>query len=316
MKLLYPQIEPFNSFQLDTGSEHSVYVEQSGNPEGIPVIFLHGGPCSGTRPGHRCFFNPEIYHIILMDQRGCGFSLPFGEVNKNTTQDIIDDMERIRQHLLIEQWLLFGGSWGGTLTLLYSQQFPEKVLGMVIRGVFLARQKDLDWFAKAGANCIYPEKWQELEQSLPDAISSNIVQDLYETVFGDDEISQRRVTKAWMEWGGQVALMNDFNQQEQPEHISEKMVKQVQMELHFAYHHYFITENQIIENCHYLKNIPTIIIHGRHDLVCPIEAGMSLFKALPHAKFCVLPNAGHIASGVEMEEALVQATDEMAKLLQ
>ena len=156
MKTLYPEISPFHTFFLETGSKHSVYVEQSGIPEGIPVLFLHGGPCSGTKPDHRRFFNPEHYHIILFDKRGCGLSLPFGELENNTTQDLIDDMERIRQHLSIEQWMLFGGSWGAALALLYAQQHQDKVLGMIIRAVFLARLQDLEWFAKVGANLIYP----------------------------------------------------------------------------------------------------------------------------------------------------------------
>ena len=152
MKQLYPEISPFHTFYLQTESVHRVYVEQCGNPAGIPAIFLHGGPCSGTKPDHRRFFDPECYHIILMDQRGCGLSQPFGELAGNTTQDLLADMERIRQQLRIEQWLLFGGSWGGTLALLYAQQYPDRVLGMVLRGVFLARKMDMDWFLQQGVN--------------------------------------------------------------------------------------------------------------------------------------------------------------------
>ncbi|MCK5355209.1 MAG: alpha/beta fold hydrolase, partial [Methyloprofundus sp.] len=162
MKSFYPEIEPFNTFFLETQSQHQVYVEQSGNPDGIPVVFLHGGPCSGTRPGQRCFFDPELYHIILFDQRGCGLSLPFGELDNNTTQDLIEDMERIRGQLNIKQWLLFSGSWGSTLALLYAQQFTDAVAGMIIRGVFLARQQDLDWFVREGASRIYPVQYQNL----------------------------------------------------------------------------------------------------------------------------------------------------------
>ncbi|MEE9336951.1 MAG: prolyl aminopeptidase [Methylococcaceae bacterium] len=311
MKILYPQIESFNSFYLQTDSVHLVYVEQSGNPLGIPVIFLHGGPCSGTKPGHRCFFNPEKYNIILMDQRGCGQSVPFGEIEHNTTQDLIDDMERIRKQLKIKRWILFGGSWGATLTLLYAQQHPEKVLAMIIRGVFLARKKDLDWFANEGVGLIYPEKWQQLVASVSDNTSTDLVKSLYNAVFGDDELAKRRVTKAWMEWGGQVALMQDYQENEQQSHVTEKMLQQVQMELHYAKHKYFITENQILDECDTLHHIPSVIIHGRNDLVCPMEAGFSLSKHLIKARFVVLPNAGHIASGEEMIDALVNATDEI-----
>jgi len=313
MKPLYREITPFHSFFLKTKSQHRVYVEQSGNPQGIPVIFLHGGPCSGTRPGHRQFFNPEKYHIILMDQRGCGQSLPFGEIEHNTTQDLIDDMEQIRKQLAIKQWLLFSGSWGSTLALLYAQQHTVCVLGMIIRGVFLARQKDLDWFAQEGVGRIYPEKWADLLHSIPESGRQDWVKGLYDTVFGGDEITQRRASRAWIVWGGQVALMQDYQAPDKPVHVSDKMVKQVQMEVHYALNKYFISENQIIENCTVIQDIPTIIVHGRQDLVCPMEAGVCLHKALPKAEYIVLPNAGHIASGDEMIDALVDAMDRIIK---
>ena len=313
MKTLHPEITPYDTFFLETGGKHSVYVEQSGNPDGIPVIFLHGGPCSGTKPDHRRFFNPELYRIILFDQRGCGLSLPFGELENNTTQDLIDDMERIRQQLQIDQWLVFGGSWGGALGLLYTQQHPEKVTGMIIRAVFLARQQDLDWFAKDGANRIYPEQWQRLVESIPEQGRENLIKGLCDALWGKDEVAKRRVAREWMAWGGLVALGNDYQPGTQSEHVTEKMVKQVCMELHYARHHYFIKENQILENCTALYNIPITIIHGRQDLVCPIEAGMKLHQALPHAEYVILPNAGHVAQGEEMIDALVSATDKFAK---
>ena len=315
MKTLYPQIEPFHSFFLQTDGLHSVYVEQSGNPQGIPVIFLHGGPCSGTKPDHRCFFNPQKYHIILMDQRGCGQSLPFGELANNTTQDLIDDMERIRKQLNIKRWLLFGGSWGSALSLLYAQQHAEKVSGMVIRGVFLARQKDLDWFAKDGAGRIYPEKWQQLLASVSEQLKTDLVEALCDAVFGQDEMTKRRAAKAWIDWGGQVALMQDYQEDDKPVHVTKKMVQQVQMEMHYAQNKYFIAENQVVNACDRLQDIPTIIIHGRNDMVCPIEAGLRLSKVLPNAEYIVLNSAGHIASGDDMIDALVDAADRMLELI-
>jgi proline iminopeptidase len=315
MKILYPTIDSFNSFYLETGSLHKVYIEQSGNKQGIPVIFLHGGPCSGTKPDHRRFFHPEKYHIILMDQRGSGQSLPYGEIEGNTTQAIIDDMERVRKQLGIEKWLLFGGSWGSTLTLLYTQQHKWNVLGMVIRGVFLARQKDLNWFGEKGAGRIYPEKWKQLTASVSKQTDAGFVGSLYDTVFGKDDIATKQATKAWMEWGGQVALLKDY-QEDESMVITDKMVKQVKMELHYAQNKYFIEEGQVLNNCRFLQGIPTIIIHGRNDLVCPVESGMSLHNVLPNAEYNVLPNAGHIAKGEEMIDALVDAADRMAELIQ
>ncbi|MEI6541906.1 MAG: prolyl aminopeptidase [Methylococcales bacterium] len=315
MKTLYPEISPYNQFFLETGCQHSVYVEQSGNPDGIPVIFLHGGPCSGTKPDHRRFFNPECYRIILFDQRGCGLSLPFGALENNTTQDLIDDMDRIRKNLKIDKWLLFGGSWGGALALLYAQQYCHFVTGMILRGVFLVRRQDLDWFAKDGVNRIYPEQWQRLLESLEAVEPDSLVVGLCAALWGADEVAQRRVTKEWMAWGGQVALGNDYNPASQNDHVTEKMVKQVRMELHYAKNNYFIKEGQVLDGCSTLSHIPTIIIHGRQDLVCPIEAGMSLHQVMPHAEYVVLPNAGHIAQGAEMIDALVVATDKFAEVL-
>lgn len=328
MKTLYPEIQPYQTFFLETGSKHAVYVEQSGNPEGIPVIFLHGGPCSGIKPDHRRFFNPALYRIILFDQRGCGQSLPFGELENNTTQDLIDDMERIRNRLAIEQWLVFGGSWGGALALLYARQHKDRVMGLILRAVFLARQQDLDWFAKDGASRIYPEQWQRLIESVPEQSRDNLVQGLCDVLWGEDEGAQRRAAKEWIAWGSQVCLGNDYQPSSKGEHATEKTVKQARMELHYARYRYFIDdctdaggratqgavaeENQILDSCDALDKIPTVIIHGRHDFVCPMEAGYSLHKALPNAEYIVLPNAGHIAQGEEMISALVAATDRFA----
>jgi proline iminopeptidase len=315
MKNLYPELQPYHSFFLETGSQHSVYVEQSGNPEGFPVIFLHGGPCSGTKPDHRRFFNPEFYRIILFDQRGCGQSLPFGELEGNDTQALCADMERIRQHLALDKWLIFGGSWGAALGLLYAQQHKDRVVGLIVRGVFLARQQDLDWFAKDGVTRIYPEQWQNLLDSIPVQNRENLVQGLWDAVWGDDQIAQRRAARAWNAWGGQVALGNAYQHSTEDEHVPEKVLKQVRVELHYALHSYFVTENQIINACTELQDIPVVIIHGRQDLVCPMEAATTLQQALPHAQLIRLAEAGHIAQGEAMIDALVAATDEFMDIV-
>jgi proline iminopeptidase len=315
MRTLYPEINPYRTFFLETGNKHSIYVELSGNPSGVPVVFLHGGPCSGTKPDHRRFFDPDYYQIILFDQRGCGQSLPFGELENNTTQDLIGDMERIRIRLGINKWLMFGGSWGGTLALLYAQQHSEKVLGMIIRGIFLARQQDMDWFVVMGANRIYPEQWQRLVECVPAQAKGKLVQSLWDAINSDDRIVKSKVAREWQAWNGQLAMGRAYQPQNLEELVSEKMIKQVQMEIHYAIHHYFIEENRVLNDCNLLVNIPAMIIHGRFDLVCPLESGLSLHQALPNAEFMVLPNAGHVAQHEEMIGALVCATDRFATLL-
>lgn len=292
---------------------HQVYVERSGNPAGMPVIFLHGGPCSGTKPDHRRFFDPERYHIILLDQRGCGQSLPFGELEGNTTQNLIEDMERVRIQLRIEQWLLFGGSWGGTLALLYAQQFPARVSGMILRGVFLARREDMRWFLLDGVNRIYPQRWQDMLDAVRVSSGDEVLARLCEAVFGGDQARAECAALHWQLWGGQVALGGAFDGVGMQ--LDERALKQVRMELHYARNDYFIAENQILQNCVLLQDIPTIIIHGQNDLTCPLEAGWRLHQALPRADYRVLPNAGHVAKGEEMIDALVDAADGMAALL-
>ncbi len=312
MNVLYPSIAPFKSFHLKVTQGHSIYVEQSGNVNGVPVIFLHGGPCSGTRPSHRQFFNPDFFHIILFDQRGCGQSKPFGKIAGNTTADLIADMEAIRRHLEIDSWVLFGGSWGAALALLYAQQYQQRVDALVLRGVFLARRQDMDWFLAEGANKIYPELFEDLVSALPEHAVKERVDRLYKTVFGADEKAAIKAAQAWEAWGSQLALGADYSADDE-DVDAEKLLAQVKMELHYAKNHYFIEDNQILNQCATLTDIAAVIIHGRQDLVCPLEAGWSLARALPQANFKVLPTAGHIAQGEAMVDALVTAMDDFKK---
>ncbi|MDD5227221.1 MAG: prolyl aminopeptidase [Methylococcales bacterium] len=311
MKTLFPELEPFNHFFLKADRVHSIYVEQCGNPQGVPVIFLHGGPCSGCKPDHRRFFDPEYYHIILFDQRGCGRSLPFGELAHNTLSDLISDMEHIRQHLTLENWILFGGSWGVTLALAYAQKHVKRVQAMILRGSFLARLQDMDWFLdQHGVALIYPEMWKHLNDSIPiEHRTDDLVTDLSTVLWGDDELAIRRVVKAWQAWGGQVALGHVY--QSDDRHLTEHDIKQVQMEVHYAKHHYFLVENELLTHCEKLRHLPITIIHGRNDLVCPIEAAWQLHQVLPQANYIILPNSGHIAQGNEMIDALVSATESL-----
>ncbi|MEE9413289.1 MAG: prolyl aminopeptidase [Methylococcales bacterium] len=316
MKPLYPPLEPFSSFTLEVDGVHRIYVEQCGNPEGLPVIYLHGGPASGCKPDHRCFFNPDIYRIILFDQRGCGRSEPFGELQNNTTQHLLEDMESIREHLRIQQWVLFGGSWGATLALLYTQQYRAAVSAMILRGTFLARESDLSWFAGNGANWIYPEMWEVFMSTINhNRHATDAMQVFFDCLWGDDQQLQLNAALGWSIWGAQVALGNEFDLSTFPESADTAMLKQVRIEAHYAKADYFLSENQILKHCAGLQEIPAIIIHGRQDFVCPLESAWKLHKQLPKSHYICLPNTGHIAKGDEMIDALIQATDTLATQL-
>jgi len=312
MRILYPENEPYAIHQFKRDG-HQVFVEECGNPSGVPVVFLHGGPGSGCRAYHRSFFNPEKYRIILVDQRGAGRSVPRGEVFGNTTADLIRDLEYIRRALRIERWLLFGGSWGATLALLYAQRHPVKVLGLVLRAAFLARQRDLEWFVGSGVERIYPEQWAQFMESIPEPERNRSLPYLYSCLTGDDELAQRRAARTWALWSGQVIVGEEFDPSELNEHVSSEEVDQARIELHYAVNRYFIPENIILEQCGRIRHLPAILIHGRRDLTCPVESSFCLYKRLPNSELRILPNAGHIASGEEMTDALVAAADEMAE---
>ena len=312
---LYPPIEPHAVHHLDVGGGHSLYVEECGNPQGIPVVFLHGGPGGGCKIYQRSFFNPQKYRAILFDQRGCGRSKPHGRLEDNTTAHLLADLESIRERLGVRQWLLFGGSWGATLALLYAQAHPQRVSGLVLRGSFLARQMDLDWYLKDGANRIYPECWAELLDALHGEDHGDLIGAVQRILHGDDELAQRRVARAWTIWGAQVALGDGYTPSEPEGHVSAAMLQQARIELHYGFHRYFIEENQVLRDCRLIPKMPVVLVHGRRDLVCPAESAFTLRKALPFAELRILPTAGHIASGAEMSSALVKAADDMAERL-
>ena len=312
MKVLYPPIKPYAVHVLKVDGGHSLYLEECGNPAGIPVVFLHGGPGSGCKTYHRSFFDPVKYRAILFDQRGAGRSTPHGELENNTTSRLLADMELIRTHLGIKSWLLFGGSWGATLALLYAEAYPDRVNGLVLRGTFLARQRDLDWYINDGVNRIYPERWHDLVSALHGETHGDLIAAINTLLHGGDELAQRRIAKAWSAWGGQVALGDDFSPEEGEGHVHSTMLQQARIELHYGFYHYFIEENQILLNCRQLPEVPTILIHGRRDLVCPVESAYTLHRHLPYSELRILPKAGHIAGGPDMIDAMVSAADEMA----
>jgi proline iminopeptidase len=312
---LYSELEAFATDILEVNSEHSLYFEQSGNELGLPVVFLHGGPGSGCNENHRRYFNPEKYRIILFDQRACNRSTPNGFVENNTTQDILDDIESIRKELKIEKWMLFGGSWGATLALLYAEKHPQFVSGIILRGTFLARQCDFDWFAKSGVNKIFPDYWNEFISYFNDNEKINLIYTLHGKIFSADRNVQLEAAKTWSLWAGRVvthSLAVEYILEIEDE---DKLINEVKIEMHYAKNKYFIKENQILENISKIPDVPISIIHGRQDLTCLPESSWLVHQALMSSKFVIVPNTGHLASEPAMVDALITATDEMAELL-
>lgn len=315
MKELYPEIPCYKSHILRIGDIHKVYFEESGNPNGIPVVFLHGGPGSGCKENHRRYFNPHKYRIIIFDQRGCNRSSPQGCVNENTTLELLQDMEQIRTSLGIDKWVLFGGSWGATLSLLYAEAFPEQVSGLVLRGTFLARQRDLDWFAKDGANRIFPDYWEKFLKVVPVDKRHDLVNAYYEIIHNTKNDNEKlSYARAWSDWAGKVVTYT-LPEAETGEENIDKLLNQVSIETHYAFNRYFIAENQILDNISKIPDVPVKIIHGRRDLTCTLEASWLLYEALPDAGINIISDAGHLAGEPAMIDALVTATDEMSFLI-
>lgn len=316
MQLLYPEIKPFNIQQIDVEEPHRLYLEQSGTESGIPVIFLHGGPGSGCDPVHRRFFDPEKYHIILFDQRGAGKSEPHACLEKNTTQTLVDDLETIRKHLKIKKWLVFGGSWGSTLALIYAQTFPQHTLGLILRGTFLAREKDLYWLYQDGASRIYPDYWEDFVQPIPESERDNIVKAYYQRLTGGDEIARMSAAKSWSIWEGRIATL--LGSHKTVEHMSEPRIALAlaRIETHYFINHCFLSPNQILENAPSLKDIPGVIIHGRYDMICPLENALTLYHHWPQAELQIIREAGHSATEPAIVDALIRATKNMALRLE
>ncbi len=314
MNELYPEIEPNQTFFLEQDG-HRIYVEDCGNPDGIAVVFLHGGPGSGCKSYHRQFFNPEIYRIVIFDQRGAGRSQPHGLIENNTTQDLLNDMEEIRQRLSIDQWLVFGGSWGAALALLYAQNFASRCLGLVLRGTFLARQIDINWFFDHGANQIFPDYWDDFTSAFEDPKNTPYANQIAQQLKSPEFDIRLQAAKAWSDWAGRVVTWT-LEEEEEPGEIDEqRLIRETILEMHYALNHYFIRDNQILEDIGQITEIPVIIIHGRRDMTCTLDASWSVHKALPGSKMTILPRSGHLAGEPAMIDALVGATDKMAEML-
>lgn len=315
MAHLYPPIEPYVNHSFAVEPPHKLHVEECGNPGGIPVVFLHGGPGSGCEPYHRRFFNPDKYRIILFDQRGCGRSSPHAELQGNITQALVADMEFIRERLGIERWLVFGGSWGSTLALVYAETHPERVLGLILRGIFLCRPQEIQWFYQHGASRIFPDWWQDYLKPIPADERDDLVQAFYRRLTSDNELERMAAAKAWSLWEGRCATLTPS--QTVVDHFADPFtaLSLARIECHYFVNNSFLEPNQILRDAARLKDIPAVIVHGRYDMVCPIESAWELHQAWPRAELQIIPDAGHAASEPGILEALVAASDNMAERL-
>jgi proline iminopeptidase len=292
---------------------HVLNVEECGSPQGLPVVFLHGGPGAGCEPYHRQFFDPEAYRIVLFDQRGSGRSTPHAEVDGNTTQALVADMERIREHLGIERWMVFGGSWGAALALAYAETHPERVLGLILRGVFLGRPADIGWLYREGASRVFPDYWADFVHPLPAAERGDLLRAFHRRLMGHDEVARMAAAKAWALWEARTSSLRT-----RPETIGYfsqpyTALSLARIEVHYFVNGCFLEHNQILEHASRLTHIPATIVHGRYDMVCPLDNAWELHQALPQANMQVIADAGHSASEPAIIDALVQATNAMAK---
>jgi proline iminopeptidase len=306
---LFPAIEPYDSGFIKKGI-HEIYYEQSGNPKGKPAIFLHGGPGGGAGGFSRRFFNPKKYRIVLFDQRGCGKSKPHACLEDNTTWHLVEDIESIREQLDIKKWLVFGGSWGSTLALAYAQSHPQCVSELVLRGIFMLREKELQWFYQYGASEIYPEAWQRFLKEIPKEKRTNLIE-AYREIFGsEDEEKKLSAAKAWSKWEASTSFINH-----NPEAVKESINNQFALAFALIENHYFVNkgflenENQLLDNIEKIRHIPAVIIQGRYDVVCPPTTAYELHQRWPESELKIAPYSGHSAFEEEITDLLIETTN-------
>ena len=313
--MLFPAIQPGKTWRFPVSDLHTLYVEESGNPDGVPVVFLHGGPGGACEPGHRRFFDPQAYRIILFDQRGSGKSRPHASLEENTTWDLVSDLEKIREFLEIESWVVFGGSWGSTLALAYAQTHPERVLGLILRGIFLGRDKDVNWFFNGEVARILPEAWQHFIEPIPVEERGDIIAAYYQRLTSRNEIVRMGAAKAWSIWeGSSVTLLPDKNV---VDHFSDPHIALsiARIECHYFCNNCFLGPEQLIEGMDKISHLPGFIVHGRYDMVCPIDQALLLKRHWENARFKIIADAGHAVTEQGISKALVESCNSMLEIL-
>jgi proline iminopeptidase len=312
-RTLYPEIQPYLTGRLKVSGAHELYYEESGNPQGKPVVFLHGGPGGGTEPKMRRYFDPARYRIILFDQRGCGKSTPFASLEQNTTWDLVSDIEALRQQCRVERWQVFGGSWGSTLALAYAETHAERVTELVLRGIFLVRREEFRWFYQEGTSWIFPDFWQEFENHIPLDERGDLLSAYYRRLTSADVSVQRAAAKIWSVWEGRTSrLIPD------PELIArtggdEFSYAFARIEAHYFVHDAWLTQGRgLLENVARIRHVPAVIVQGRYDVVCPVKSAWDLHTAWPESQLVIVPDAGHSANEPGIIHELVSATDRFA----
>ncbi len=312
---LYPEIEPFKTEYLKVSPLHEVYVEQSGNPDGIPVVFLHGGPGGGTDPKHRRFFDPKHYRIVLFDQRGCGKSKPRSELQENDTWSLVEDMELIRKHLGFRYWIVFGGSWGSTLALAYASKHAAKVKGLILRGIFLCRKEEIRWFYQEGASWVFPDLWEDYVNAIPEAERGDFVAAYHKRLTGSDEAERLKAAQAWSKWEGATSKLHFDPGMVQSFDDPAHALEFARIENHYFTHNaFFEFDNYLIESVEKFRHVPAVIVQGRYDMVCPVKSAFDLHRAWPESQLHVVPDAGHSAWEPGIQSKLVEATDAFREL--
>jgi proline iminopeptidase len=313
LRTLYPKIEPYHSGFLKVSNLHTIYYEECGNPKGKPIVFLHGGPGGGLQSSYRSYFHPEKWRVILFDQRGAGKSTPHAELTENTTWDLVDDIEKLRNYLNIAQWAVFGGSWGSTLALAYAETHPKCVTHLILRGIFTLRREELQWFYQQGAHHIYPDAFENYLKPIPETERGDLIQAYYKRLTSNNKDIQLEAAKAWSIWEGLTSkLMQDPKAQERFGEDSFATAF-ARIECHYFIHKgFFKTDNQLLADVHKIRHIPAVIVQGRYDIPCPMKTAWDLHKAWPEAEFIVIQDAGHSMSEAGILSALVEATDKFA----
>lgn len=314
-RTLYPEIEPFDSGLLKVSPLHTLYYEQSGNPHGKPVVFLHGGPGGGVNAKCRRFFDPAVYRIVLFDQRGCGKSTPHAELTDNTTWDLVADIERLRGHLAIDRWQVFGGSWGSTLALAYAETHPDRVTELVLRGIFMLRRWELEWFYQKGADALYPDAWETYLAAIPEAERGDLMSAYHRRLTSDDAATRIAAARAWSVWEGATSFLWQDKGHIESSGEDEFALAFARIECHyFVNGGFFVHDDQLLRHVERIRNIPAVIVQGRYDVVCPMRSAWDLHRAWPEADLRIVQDAGHSAFEPGILHELVEATDRFARL--